>query len=71
VKWFGNLDNLALGMGLSVKPKQVIPAKHATLEGFSSINKSSNFNFLVFIAIVGILYILSPKGQDETKTQPV
>jgi len=31
---FGNLDNLNLGMGLVLKPGQVLPVENASLEGY-------------------------------------
>jgi len=34
----GNLDNLALGMGLTAKPEQQIPAKYAALDGWSYLS---------------------------------
>ena len=36
---FGNLENLNLGMGLKVSESQYIPAKHANLEGWSSLSE--------------------------------
>ena len=34
----GNLDNLSLGMGLTAKPEQNIPAKYASLDGWSYLS---------------------------------
>jgi hypothetical protein len=35
----GNLENLNLGMGLKAHESQFIPAKHAALDGWSSLSE--------------------------------
>lgn len=36
---FGNLENLNLGMGLKAHESQFIDAKHASLDGWSSLSE--------------------------------
>ena len=59
---FGNLDNFVMGMGLVAKPKQVLAAKYAALDGYGDTKKSGRTNLLIFAALVAIIYFLSPKG---------
>jgi hypothetical protein len=51
----GNLDNLALGMGLVAKKRQVLPAKYATLEGFGQNEASKPKKYL---GLLGTLFII-------------
>jgi len=38
----GNLDNLSLGMGLTLHRKQVIPARHANFQGLGQSTTYQN-----------------------------
>ena len=60
----GNLDNLSLGMGLKATASQVIPAQHASLDGWSTLSeqeRGKKLSFGVFgtLLLVFIVYKLT------------
>jgi len=50
----GNLNNFNLGMGLVVKPGQIIPTKKSFFEGLSQATTTSSS----WIWVVGLILIL-------------
>jgi len=54
----GNLENFHLGMGLVVKPGEVIPAKNVAFEGYSPGLGQTNSTTPVILIIAIVLILL-------------
>lgn len=54
---FGNLENLALGMGLEVKHKDTVPTRYRSLDGWGLVEINKTKKYLGFFAILLIIFI--------------